>query len=43
LGARFDKITENLEWSKLFPPGTPDSLVAPAPGGAPTTGVHEEL
>lgn len=37
LGARFDKITENLEWSKLFPPSTPDPLVAPTAGG------HEEL
>ncbi|KUI64312.1 putative squalene synthase [Cytospora mali] len=37
LGARFDKISENLELSKLFPTATPGAV------SAPPTGEHEEL
>ncbi|ROV87329.1 hypothetical protein VSDG_09830 [Cytospora chrysosperma] len=37
LGARFDKVSEALDLSKLFPTATPNAV------GAPTTGGHEEL
>ncbi|ROW14249.1 hypothetical protein VPNG_04315 [Cytospora leucostoma] len=43
LGARFDKIPEDFELSKLFSTATPGAVGAPAVGGTPPIGVHEEL